>query len=82
VEEPSPGAEEETDGISVTGRQVVLVDVIDEDTAQVEVDGETFTVNEGETFSENFELVSVEGTCARFLFGDESFSLCEGEAQK
>jgi hypothetical protein len=60
----------------------VLIDVVDEDTVQAEVDGETFTVNVGETFSRNFELVSVDGSCARFLFGDESFTLCEGEASK
>jgi hypothetical protein len=29
-----------------------------------------------------FELVSVSANCARFQFGDESFSLCRGEAPK
>lgn len=28
----------------------------------------------------NFELVSVSANCARFQFGDESYSLCRGEA--
>jgi hypothetical protein len=59
-----------------------LIDVLDERTVQVEVDGEIHTVAEGETFAENFRLVTVDGTCARFLFGDESFTLCEGEPQK
>jgi hypothetical protein len=35
---------------------------------------------EGHQFAGTFELVSVSGNCARFLFGDESFSLCQGEA--
>ena len=81
-ESPPPPGGEGGGQISVTGREVVLVDVIDDDSAQVEVDGDTFTVSEGETFSHNFELVSVDGSCARFLFGDESFTLCEGEPQK
>ena len=55
---------------------------VDGDTVQVEVDGHTSTVNEGQQFAGNFELVSVSGNCARFLFGDESFSLCQGEAPK
>ena len=82
VEPPDDAEEEEQDGITVTGKQVVLVDVIDSNTVQVEVEGRPYTVSEGETFAENFEVVSVEGGCARFLFGDESFTLCEGEAPK
>jgi hypothetical protein len=39
-------------------------------------------VDEGKRFAGHFELVSVSGNCARFLFGDESFSLCQGEAPK
>jgi hypothetical protein len=83
VEPVTDGAEEEEQpGITVSGRQVTLVDIVDENTAQVSVDGQTSEVDEGEEFDENFELVSVSGTCARFLFGDESFTLCQGEAPK
>lgn len=83
VEEPAPGAEaQELPGATVGGHQVTLVDIVDGDTVQVEVDGQTSTVNEGQQFAGNFELVSVSGNCARFLFGDESFSLCQGEAPK
>ncbi|MGH2764527.1 MAG: hypothetical protein ACRDKA_01225 [Actinomycetota bacterium] len=84
--EPAPeGAEQDqAPGQSVTmgGKTVTLIDVIDENTVQVEVDGRTFTVDEGEEFAQNFEVASVSGNCARFLFGDESFTLCEGGAPK
>jgi hypothetical protein len=83
VEEPASGAEtKELPGTTVSGHQVVLVAIVDGDTVQVEVDGQPSTVNEGQQFAGNFELVSVSGNCARFLFGDESFSLCQGEAPK
>jgi hypothetical protein len=38
-------------------------------------------VEVGETFADNFELMSISGDCATFLFGDQSFTLCE-EAPK
>jgi hypothetical protein len=44
---------------------------------QVKVDGRVYTVEEGALFDENFKLVRLEGRCARFLFGDQSFTLCE-----
>jgi hypothetical protein len=82
--EPAPdGAEaQEQPGTTVGGRQVALIDIVDSDTVQVSVDGETFTVDEGEQFAGNFEVVSVSGNCARFVFGDEGFTLCQGEAPK
>jgi hypothetical protein len=40
------------------------------------VDGKVYTVEEGARFDENFRLVSIDGNCARFLFGDQSFTLC------
>jgi hypothetical protein len=83
--EPVPeGAEEEQEdqGGFTGGKMVTVIDVIDADTVQVEVDGQTFTVDEGEQFAENFEVASVSGSCARFLFGDESFTLCKGGAPK
>jgi hypothetical protein len=69
-----------TGGSSTTsgGHTVVLVDIFSNGTqAQVEVDGTVYTVDEGETFASTFELVSISGSCASFLNGDESFSLCE-----
>ena len=80
VEEPPPGAEEDAAGGATTavgGHSVTLIS-ISGDTVQVEVDGQTFSVSEGERFNDNFRLVSIDGSCARFTHGDESFTLCEG----
>jgi hypothetical protein len=49
--------------------------------AQVDVDGTVYTVEAGDSFAGNYQLVSISGTCANFTFGDQAFSLCE-TAQK
>jgi hypothetical protein len=65
---------------NVGGSTVVLLDVFERDGAtmvQVEVDGTVYNVGIGERFAGGrFELLSVSGNCAMFLFGDEQFSLC------
>ena len=33
----------------------------------------------GDHFADNYQLVSLEGTCGTFLLGDSRFRLCEGE---
>ena len=45
---------------------------------QVEVDGQVFNdIGIGDTFDNGrYELRSVSGDCATFLYGDESFTLC------
>jgi hypothetical protein len=43
----------------------------------VSVDGKVYTVEPGATFDDNFKLVRIDGKCAKFLFGDQSFELCE-----
>jgi hypothetical protein len=62
------------------GSTVVLLDIFERDGAtrvQVEVDGTVFDVGIGDQFAGGrFELRSVAGNCATFLFGDESFTLC------
>jgi hypothetical protein len=66
----------------VEGHRVKLVDVFTEDgekRAQVRVDGTVYTVSPGERFAENFQFVSASGQCATFLFGDDQFTLCEGQ---
>jgi hypothetical protein len=66
-------------GQDFTGRSIVLIDVFQRggaDMVQVTVNDRPFTVSEGERFSQVFELVSVNGSCANFLHGDESFTLC------
>ncbi|HVM11897.1 MAG TPA: hypothetical protein VM638_05420, partial [Actinomycetota bacterium] len=84
VEEPAPDAEQRAQdggGTSVGGHRVTLVD-ISGNRAQVTVDGETYTVREGERFAGSFRLVSIDGSCATFQHGDESFTLCEGGERK
>lgn len=67
-------------GESIGGHRVRLVDVYPSgNRAQVQVDGTVYTVDEGEQFADNFELVSTSGQCATMLFGDDEFTLCEGE---
>ena len=69
-------------GSSVGGHRVRLIDTFTsggEARARVQVDGTVYTVREGDRFAENFELLSVNGQCASMLFGDDQFSLCEGE---
>lgn len=76
-----PGDESST---SAGGHTVVLLGIFQqggEPVAQVEVDGTVHIVEVGETFADNFELMSISGDCATFLFGDQSFTLCE-EAPK
>jgi hypothetical protein len=79
VGEPGPGgAPGGSGGESVQGHTVTLV-TSDGQTARVQIDGTVYTVSEGERFAENFELVSLTGDCATMLFGDDQFSVCEGE---
>jgi len=80
---PPDGAPAATDGGQDIGRhRVAVVDVYTENgqgRAQIRVDGTVYTVDEGETFADNFRLVSTSGQCATILFGDDEFTLCEGE---
>jgi hypothetical protein len=67
-------------GTHVAGHTVVLLDIFVRngvDKAQVEVDGKAYTVTEGDTFADGFELVSIGGTCATFQHGGQQFVLCE-----
>jgi hypothetical protein len=77
---PSPTAPGNDSSQNVGGSTVVLLDIFERDGAtrvQVEVDGTVFDVGVGDRFAGGrFELRSVAGNCATFLFGDESFTLC------
>ncbi len=67
---------------TVSGHTVVLLDVFrraGRDMAQVEVDGTVYTVAEGQTFAEDFRLVSAAGSCARISFQGAPFTLCVSE---
>jgi hypothetical protein len=43
---------------------------------EIRVDHTLWTVEEGATFADNYKLVRIDGDCARFLYGDQSFNLC------
>ena len=78
----TPGAPGGNGGDSIGGHRVRLIDVFSEagrDRAQIQVDGTVYTVDVGEIFADNFELISVSGGCATVLFGDDQFTICEGE---
>ena len=76
------GAPSTASGGDVGGHTVKMVDSFNRngrEVVQVQVDGTVYTVSEGETFAQNFQVVSIDGECASFLFGDDQFTLCEGE---
>lgn len=76
------GTDPEPDGDNIGNHRVKVVDVYaqnGEGRAQIQVDGTVYTVDEGEGFADNFRLVSTSGSCATILFGDDEFTLCEGE---
>jgi len=63
------------------GHTVVLLDAFTRGGvghAQVEIDGVVYTVAVNEPFGpgKRFELRSVSGNCATFVFGSEGFTLC------
>jgi hypothetical protein len=75
---PPPPPEEPTDHISIGGHDLTLDNISGSGSKlQVKVDGDLWTVEEGALFADNFKLVRINGNCARFLFGDQSFTLCE-----
>jgi hypothetical protein len=47
--------------------------------AEVQVDGVAYTVTRGETFADHFKLLAASGECVAMLFGDQEFTLCEGD---
>jgi hypothetical protein len=75
-------ADPEPDGDNIGNHRVKVIDVYTQGgqgRAQIQVDGTVYTVDEGEGFAGNFRLVSTSGSCATVLFGDDEFTLCEGE---
>jgi hypothetical protein len=79
----APGA---SGGAATAPRQtqrVALVNVYTKNgktVADVRVNDTVYTaIAPGQTFATNFQLVSLQGQCGTFLFGDERFQLCKGE---
>jgi hypothetical protein len=64
-------------------QRVALVNVYTKNgktVADVRVNDTVYTaLAPGQTFASNFKVVSLQGQCGTFLFGDERFQLCEGE---
>ena len=83
---PSSGGDGNGDGgqgsgATIGGHSVLLDDIFIAQggirKAQVEVDGTVYTVAAGQSFDDNFKLVSFPSVvCAHFVFGDEGFTLC------
>jgi hypothetical protein len=48
--------------------------------ATFQVDTVVYTVGVGEDFATSFRLLSVDGSCATFLYGDERNTLCTGQS--
>ena len=74
---PSSGP---TGGSSITlgGHTIVLDDIFTvggTQKVQVEVDGAVYTVAPGESFQGSYKLVSISGSSANFLYGDQGFTL-------
>jgi hypothetical protein len=69
---------ESADGTN-EGTSVRVVDVGDDATVDVDVEGRVFRVTKGDRFARNFKLLYVEAKCASMLFGDDQFTICEGE---
>ena len=66
-----------------SGRTVALIDVFEDAEgagAVVQVDSTLYTVRDGEIFAGSFLVESIEPPCTTLLFGDDRFTLCEGEA--
>jgi len=72
------GGEHPGNKILIGGHDVKLIGVAGSGKKlDVQVDGKVYTVEPGATFDENFKLVKIDGKCAKFLFGDQGFELCE-----
>ncbi|MDQ3985460.1 MAG: hypothetical protein M3280_03065 [Actinomycetota bacterium] len=67
------------DSENVEGHTVELVATLEDGSVQIRVDDTVYTVEEGENFAQNFQLVSVTDDCATVLFGDDQFTICEGQ---
>lgn len=79
---PTPGASPGPTGGPTGGQRVTLVSVSgsgDNRVATVLVDGQEYQVHEGETFAGSYRVKSLTASCGTFVFGDEQFTLCEGQ---
>jgi hypothetical protein len=83
---PSPdhtgGTCQGEDEVVCDGRVVTLHEVRSNaqgDVAVFQVDTVTHEVGVGSVFAESFRVLSIEGQCATFLYGDDTSTLCAGQ---
>ena len=72
-----------TETVTCDGHVVSLVDVFTRDgtnTASVRIDTTVYEVVADQVFADNFRVMSIEPPCVTLQFGDDSFTLCEGES--
>jgi len=69
-------------GTSGRSNRVTLEDIFHRSgrlAATVTVNGTRYTLEPGDKFGSNFQLISLTSRCGGFAFGDERFSLCVGQ---
>jgi hypothetical protein len=79
---PAPTSSPPSSGGPSGAQHVTLVDISGSGsnrTATVEVDSQTYTVKEGDTFAGSYKVKSLTASCGTFMFGDETFTLCVGQ---
>jgi hypothetical protein len=77
--ETGEGKDKGEDSPAADGHQVSLDSVTSSGDVSVTVDATEYQPAVGEVFAESFQVVSIDGTCAALLFGDDQFTLCEGQ---
>ncbi len=78
------GDSQPSSSATVSGTTFRLVEVYEdssgESVVQVTVNDTGYDVTEGDDFAGRFRLLEVDDPCATFLYGDQRFTLCEGES--
>lgn len=81
---PDDSACRGTEEVVCDGQVVTLVDVDadaeDAKRASIRVDTTVYEVEEQQIFADNFGVLAIDSSCVTLLYGDDVFSLCEGEA--
>jgi hypothetical protein len=79
---PPPSGCTSGDEVSCDGRIVGLVEVRgsgDDAVAIIQVETTLYEVRVGDMFAGSFRLTSISGSCVNVLYGDDAFTLCEGD---
>jgi hypothetical protein len=80
--DPATGRCQGEDEVVCDGRVVTLHEVRTDpggDIAVIKVDTTTYEVGRGETFASSFRVLSIDGDCVTFLYGDDTSTLCAGQ---